>query len=262
MSTRFAISQLAKKMRLEADLSPKLTSFFREISRSIIPVLRITGRVPSLESFNDDLVEILRKHYIKVAKEFKGDVVTTLTKSLEIKQETIQDVADETETTVDEALATIIILKAPRQAGFILDTTEQDLKDSVQRVSVDAAKNEETLTLAEQGRRAARDFNSRIPGKVEEISTFETQSMAEETKLTEAEIIAASGVITLVMRKVWNTTLDEKTRSSHVIADLQGKNIKQPFMVQGQLLKSPGDTSLGATMDNVMNCRCAAEYRV
>lgn len=270
MSTPFAISQLAKKLKLEANVTPKLTRFFREISRSIRPVLRVTGRVPSLQSFNDDLVEILTKHYTKVAKEFKGDTVTTLTKSssvdIEIKQETIEAIADETEDLVDEALVSIIALRAPRQARFILNTTEQDLRDSVQKVSVAAATEGETLTLAEQGRRAARDFNSKIPGKVDGISTFETQAMAEETKQTEAQVLIGQGAvvggvsIALIMNGEWNAIIDEVTRDSHVVADGQIRKAIQPFMVQSQLLRFPGDTSLGATLDNVMKCRCAKRF--
>ena len=268
MSTRFAISQLAKKVKLEDNVSPKLTRFFREISRSITPVLRVTGRVPSLNAFKDDLVEILRKHYVKVAKDFKGDAVTTLTKSagidVETKQETIEEVADEATQIVDEALATIIALRAPRQADFILQTTEKELNQSMDKVIVDAAKEGERLTLAEQGRRTARDFNQKIPGRVETIAIVETQAMAEDTKLTEAETIAATGgvAITLAMRKVWNTVLDEATRDSHAIADLQKRTIIEPFNVQGQFLKVPGDTSLGATLDNIIGCRCAAEFRI
>ena len=268
MSTRFAISQLAKKVKLEDNVSPKLNKFFREISRSITPVLRVTGRVPSLNAFKDDLVEILRKHYVKVAKDFKGDTVTTLTKSagidIETKQETIEEVADEANQIVDEALATIIALRAPRQADFILQTTEKELNQSMDKVIVDAAKEGERLTLAEQGRRTARDFNQKIPGRVETIAIVEAQAMAEDTKMTEAETIAAIGGvgIALAMRKVWNTVLDEKTRDSHSIADLQKRTIIEPFNVQGQFLKVPGDTSLGATLDNIVNCRCAAEFKL
>lgn len=272
MATPFVIQQLAKKVKLEDNVSPKLNKFFREISRSITPVLRVTGRVPSLNSFKDDLVEILRKHYVKVSKEFKGDVVQTLTKSaginIETKQETIEDVADEADQIVNEALATIIALRAPRQADFILATTEKELNQSMEKVAIDAAKEGERLTLAEQGRRTARDFNNKIAGRVETIAMVETQGMAEDTKLTEAESIAASTLtiggiaIALAMRKTWNTVLDEKTRFSHSEADLQERSMIEPFNVQGQLLKVPGDTSLGATLDNIINCRCSAYYKL
>jgi hypothetical protein len=272
MATPFVIQQLAKKLRLEAQVSPKLNKFFREISRSITPVLRVTGSVPSLVGFKDDLVEILRKHYVNTAKAFKGDVVTEITKSLpidiEVKQDTVEAVMDESEALLDDALIGIIALRAPRQADFILRTTEKELNQSLEKITIDAAKEGEALTIAERGRRTARDFNNKIPAKVETIATFETQAMAEDTKLTEAEVLRTTGAViggislALAMNKEWNTILDEKTRDSHVIADGQERNLVRPFNVQGQMLKAPGDTSLGASLSNVINCRCAAYYRL
>ena len=272
MATPFVIQQLAKKLKLEAQVSPKLTKFFREISRSITPILRVTGSVPSRVGFKDDLVEILRKHYINTAKEFKGDVVTEITRSLpidvETKQDTIEAAMEESEAILDEALVGIIALRAPRQADFILRTTEKELNQSLEKITIDAAKEGETLTMAERGRRTARDFNNKIPAKVETISTLETQAMAEDTKFTEAEVLRATGAViggisvALAMNKEWNTILDEKTRDFHAIVDGQKRNLVRPFIVKGQMLKVPGDTSLGASLDNVINCRCAASYKL
>ena len=261
MATPFVIQQLAKKIKLEDNLSPKLTRFFRGISRSITPVLRVTGRVPTLDSFRDDLIEILTKHYRNVAKEFKGDVVTEVTKAasldIETKQETIDVIAEEGESVLDEALAATIAIRAPKQADFILATTEKELNQSVEKVSIEAAKEGETLTMAERGKRAARDFNEKIPGRVETIAMFETQAMAEDTKITEAQVIALAGI---VIKKEWNTILDERTRSSHVVADGQKRPLALPFTVQGQSLMMPGDTLLGATLDNVLGCRCSTSF--
>jgi hypothetical protein len=272
MATPFVVSQLAKKLKLEANVSPKLNRFFREISRSITPILRVTGRVPTLNSFRDDLVVILTKHYKKVAKEFRGDTVDSLTKAFNIdaetKQDTVEGVADEVSDVTTEALATIIALRAPRQADFILATTEKELNQSMDKVLTEAAMEGESLTMAERGRRTARDFNKRIPGRVEGIATYETQAMAEETKFTEAQSIANVGAViggvsvALAMNKEWHTVIDEVTRDSHVIADGQMRKALFPFTVQGQSLKAPGDTSLGASLDNVINCRCAASYRL
>ena len=272
MPTPFKIQQLAKKIRLEENVKPKLTSFFKDISKQIGPVMRATGRPPQLAIFRDELIELLSKHYDRVSKAFQGDVAPNLTKDLalhlELKQEEAERVIDDAQEEVDEALLALIALRAPRQADFILETTEKELNDATQRAVVEAAKNEETLTNAELSRKVTQDFNARTPGRVETISITETQTMAEDTKLTEAQTIANSGVFiagvsaVLVMRKIWNTILDERTRSSHVLADNQERNMVQPFLVQGQRLKVPGDTSLGATLDNVINCRCAAEFKI
>jgi uncharacterized protein with gpF-like domain len=49
---------------------------------------------------------------------------------------------------------------------------------------------------------------------------------------------------------------DEKVRPAHVEANGQIVPFKQPFDVDGQSLMYPGDMSLGASIDNVINCRC------
>ena len=163
MSTPFAISQLVKKLKLEANFTPKLTKFFREIKRSIQPVMKVTGHVPPMRPFRDDLIELLEKHYAKVAKDFKGDTVQTLTKSMEIKQDSIEIVAEESVGVLDSALATIITLRAPKQADFILETTEKELRQASDKVVTNAALEGETLTPAQRGKAVANDFNARIP---------------------------------------------------------------------------------------------------
>ena len=60
------------------------------------------------------------------------------------------------------------------------------------------------------------------------------------------------------MIKTWNTILDEKTRHSHVLADRQEQKLQSPYTVQGELLMMPGDTSLGASLSNIINCRCCS----
>lgn len=263
MSTQFAIQQLAKKLRLEAHVIPKLTRFFRGMSRTIQPVMKVTGKVPPMVPFREDLIKILTKHYDRTSKAFEGDTIKTLTKSIEFKQE---DILGEAVSQIDGTLFDLIVRRAPIQADLILDTTEKELNEALSKSIIEAAKENETLTLAQQGRKVAQDFSSKIPGKVDTIAMFETQTMAEDTKLIEAEAVVDAGVViggvstAIAMQKTWNTILDERTRDSHALADLQERRVGQPFIVQGQRLKVPGDTSLGASLDNVINCRCAASY--
>lgn len=318
MPTPFVIQQLAKKMRLEADLIPELARFFRSIGRQIRPVMSSTGRLPSMEPFREELTELLTRHYDRVSKAFQGDVAPNLTKSIiiklpnhgysngdtivrklgsdnigeykitdadkdsftydilkpqkvsgiEAKQETPESIINESADKIDTALLGIIALRAPTQAGIILETIEKELSAAKDKAIIDAAVEGQKLTVAQQGRKVAEDFNSKIPGKANRIATFETQVMAEETKLTEAETISNSGIVVggiavaLVMKKIWNTILDEVTRNSHAVADLQVRGLLIPFRVQGQFLRIPGDTSLGATVDNVIECRCGVSYSV
>lgn len=60
--------------------------------------------------------------------------------------------------------------------------------------------------------------------------------------------------------KRWRTILDGRERDWHNEANGLLVSIEEPFEVGGELLMYPLDTSLGATADNIANCRCIAEY--
>lgn len=56
--------------------------------------------------------------------------------------------------------------------------------------------------------------------------------------------------------KKWVATDDERTRDAH--RDMDGVEVPydEPFVVDGEEMMYPGDTSLGASAGNVINCRC------
>lgn len=58
------------------------------------------------------------------------------------------------------------------------------------------------------------------------------------------------------MKREWVATIDERTREEHANADGQQVNMDEPFTVGGEQLMYPGDTSLGASGWNTINCRC------
>lgn len=65
--------------------------------------------------------------------------------------------------------------------------------------------------------------------------------------------------------KEWISTLDNRNRGArpgsrfdHLAPDGQTVLAGEPFIVSGQRLLHPGDTSLGASAGNVVHCRCAA----
>ena len=60
--------------------------------------------------------------------------------------------------------------------------------------------------------------------------------------------------------KIWNTMEDEKVRPSHAAANGQRRPIGEPFQLAGGLLQQPRDSSLGASLGEVINCRCIASY--
>ena len=264
MLSQYAAEQLAKKLKLEATLRTELTRFFRSISRVIKPVWVTSKQTPSLEPYKADLTALLRRHYSRTQRAFTGDVTRSLQRSLNEKQETIPSVLLETE--ADLILASNE--RAPIQAERILNTTQDEFNTIVADVAVAAAIAGNFLTPVEEADEITKDFNERIKGRVSNIVVFETQAVAEQTKLIEADNISATqfligGVaIGQLMVKEWQTILDDKTRDSHARADGQERRQGQAFVVQGEFLKVPSDASLGASLNNIINCRCAAEFKI
>jgi len=63
--------------------------------------------------------------------------------------------------------------------------------------------------------------------------------------------------------RAWDSTGDARTRETHAAADLQDPVPQgQPFIVGGYSLMYPGDTSLGAPAEEVINCRCYVDVRI
>lgn len=65
----------------------------------------------------------------------------------------------------------------------------------------------------------------------------------------------------LTLNKVWLATEDSRTRPDHANADGQEVPMDQPFNVGGSQLMFPGDSSLGATADEIIQCRCTQYYK-
>lgn len=61
--------------------------------------------------------------------------------------------------------------------------------------------------------------------------------------------------------KVWVATPDGRTRDAHRAAHGQRRALNEPFTVGGERLSYPGDSSLGASASNIVNCRCVLVYK-
>lgn len=61
-------------------------------------------------------------------------------------------------------------------------------------------------------------------------------------------------------RKTWVTMMDKFVRHTHRIVDSETIGIKDAFEVGQYLMMQPKDTSLGAGMEEIANCRCTCIY--
>ncbi len=64
------------------------------------------------------------------------------------------------------------------------------------------------------------------------------------------------------MEKEWLSLRDDRVRDDHAEANGQRQPLDEPFLVGGDELMYPGDESLGAGADEIINCRCSVLHHV
>lgn len=249
------------KIRLETQLRPKLREYNTEVITDFIETYASTGGITSMSDFNADLSDILINHYEIVATEFDNRISQTLPSDVQI--------TDEEEDLITAALLTWLLIEAPNHAKLINATTQDNMLDAV-RLAVNDPLVRDLSGLEAQrtaamiaGRQVERDLMGREGG----ILMTETQTPAETAKATEAEILAGQtpsieggSAQESEINKEWVSRGDARVRDSHISADGQIVPMNQPFNVGGESLQWPGDRTLGASLGNIVNCRCEANY--
>jgi hypothetical protein len=67
----------------------------------------------------------------------------------------------------------------------------------------------------------------------------------------------------LPWKKSWVSFEDDKTRNSHRnMNPSEFINLDQNFTVGGQAMLFPADASQGASLDNIVNCRCGLAFKI
>lgn len=138
-------------------------------------------------------------------------------------------------------------LNSGRVGGIAVSETQmmtEKIKQVMQEVSEDmmeAAIVESDKELAQ----AAADMN--------QGQTF--QEIADNIDLKPPSELFP---IMTLLEKAWVTMGDKKVRPWHNDANFQTVPINKPFIVKNQMLMFPGDTSMGASLDNTNGCRCSS----
>jgi uncharacterized protein with gpF-like domain len=248
---RRAARDLALKLRLESLVKPSLKRFFKEI----IKVFRLkysqgaSQEVINVDDYQAELVGILRQHYRRVARAFI---------SLDQEQIKMLEKKDAINDAVNTSMSEYILIHSETQSKVILQTVKNELDEAILKTIQESIRNQVEPDPAEIARLVTDDFVRKIDGKAEIIAITETQNIAEKTKDEEYRSIIQSGDPTAdLFVKQWVSILDGKTRPWHAAADGQRVAINQPFIVKGERLMYPGDTSFGVSLDNIINCRCS-----
>jgi len=103
--------------------------------------------------------------------------------------------------------------------------------------------------------RGIKGFYDKEAWKAERIMRTEGHRVREQGTQNAYEAAEEAGVD---MMKEWSSTLDGRTRDEHGTADGQPRKVTEPFDVGGEKMMFPGDSSLGASAYNLVNCRCSS----
>ena len=264
---------LTLKLALEKTFNRDLVSYFNEIKKDVVSFYTATGLLINADIYQKQTETLLERHYKRVIRNFINEGKYSYRKSLEAKGiEYKQEQQEEDEkieaTSVLIALAFVESI-VQRRASQLIETTNDNIKDTAAKAPK-KAKESGTKVHDEMNKGLDRVFKSRYAM----IALTETQFMAERSKNIEAAVISRNGnvdpssindgVVTGKpdIKKEWAAILDSETREGHAMADGQTQNMNDPFIVNGEYLMHPGDTSMGASLGNIINCRCSSLYGV
>lgn len=287
-----AAEDLALKMKLEGKFARDIRSLFRRIGTDFAGSYVRDFRTLDLDVYKDDLSALLRMNYRRIGDKFgfnllkevdddgkswvpyvvKDDIYyETIIKNRKLFEHLLkidnqkQITNDEREMLIDSELAVEIRALAEQESQLIIDTTKRNLDQDVNDVVAEAAIAGIFLTPVETAEKARKKFIKRGNARSEVIAETETETMAELSKQTEIDVLVATGatiggaLIQTSFTKEWVAVLDNRTRESHMLADGQNVPLQEKFLVQGELLKHPGDPSASAS--NRINCRCSSVTR-
>jgi len=245
---------LANKIALEPQFAADLRRLFREINVDYRAQLGATGRVIQASEYTTDMVGTLRRHYRRTFRRFSHQLRRQIKAVFGRETKGLND-------DIQAANQAFIIAETEQRAEAIIATTQRQLDNAAVEAREQFVEDNPTQSITEEtalaviALSASRDFAGLIPFRSSMIATTEVQNAAEEAKLIEALEITESGTANAANGQ-W-LAIFENTRLSHADADGQIRPIGTPFNVQGQLLMRPGDDSLGATLDNIINCNCS-----
>lgn len=255
------IRDLQLKISLENALTGKLRGFFRRLTSDFRAIYTSTGQILNVSNYEDELIDILRPHYRSVAKKFsrnvRKEIKSIFLLNMEYKQEDPE---------IDGEIRAFVNVTPVIQAGYIIDTTQNVINQVVQSIIAQQIVTGQVLSNAEIASKSAIEINKKNIARASMIAQTETQKAAEGVKFIEANTLISTGSevngqqVSDMTQKEWNAVLDTNVRSFHADADGQRRPVDQPYLVNDELLNYPGDTSLGASLNNVINCRCGSQY--
>jgi len=249
-------AEVALKLKSEAQLAFTMRRLMRDIATDARKRYAAEGSVLNVSDFESEIATILTQHYRRLSRQAAGQVTSLLDDG---------DDKELAEAAAEEAVREFVQTMPAQRAAEITKTNQQQLDRSFENVIIGGAIAGAALSRGDIAKKASKDFQATAVSRATNvIAPTETQNAVEGSK--EKELLAVAAAIPLVagevLEKEWMTVLDGREREAHHNADGQTVQAFQPFIVGGEQLMRPGDTSLGASLKNVINCRCSSITRI
>lgn len=256
------VDELAAKIRLERQFAGEVGSMFGRLAKDFRSTFAITGAPTSERRQKPTIIATLDRHIRRVqnvASKLELDLAAAA------DPDTIDDLVGAAstewrETTVEQSSSRIAETNA-RQMSQAVDLAREELEGGVERRSL--------------AMRAGAILGRLFGRRVKPIAQTTTQGAFEATKQIKAE--ATAGLIPFPLSSIfpglrpppdrkpmkeWRTVGDERVRKTHVKMNGVLIPVDQLFHVgQKSLMRFPTDTSFGADLEEIINCRCSAIYR-
>lgn len=242
--------QLNAKLRFERKFSNELRRFIAQQNEQVIEHILNFRNAPDSNLNREAFAALLLLHYNRVIKRFQGGVFREANAAL--KPLGIDKVVA-TDPAIAAAISAFIAQSAQEGAERFAQRSNRDVlvamrrSDTVDEVKeiLDGVVNRRAQALsAEHTQRAAEGGKAELSRAIQEN--------------TAGSLFVAGA--TLQRYKIWMTRQDNRVRDAHAMALFQRVLASLPFSIDGEQLMFPGDTSLGASIRNVANCRCSAIY--
>ena len=286
MPEQNVLVDLNLKLSLEKQLRVKINAFHERQVKKMIRSVRATDDVPNFSADEQELERILFQHYENVGVVFinriNALVLTELEKELTPADEKdFYDYGIELKARKKLPKVPVVVdkhfkVKAANIAGKITKTTQKESKRVLREVKKTFKPGAKVgVVPVDLASTSGKMFRTTLNGRASGIVRMNTNGPAEAVKLTQVQILrgeepslGGGGGTKSKGTKRWSNMADSLVRGPSTFSDFnhqaanQTVKIDQPFIVSGEQLRFPGDESMGASLGNVINCRCAVSYNI
>jgi hypothetical protein len=138
---------------------------------------------------------------------------------------------------------------APSKAYEIAQTSRELIRQSIEATATTPGG-----TVARIAQQILSDNLASRGTRARRVAHTESHESANFGSIDVARLVSRA------LDKVWLSLMDGRQRDAHGGAHKQRRRLEQNFTVGGEILAYPGDSSLGASASNLVNCRCVLGF--